>query len=66
MAATLTVVHKNKQQSVTQFLMLENVSGSEIHMTMRTMYSVQNFNTKLTVNGWLQMSTNGELKVFLG
>ncbi len=34
MAATLTAVPKNEQLGVIQFLTLENVSGSEIHVRM--------------------------------
>ncbi len=42
MAATLTAVPKDKQQSVIRFLTLENISGTEIHVIMCMMYSVQN------------------------
>ncbi len=35
---TLTAVLKDKQQSVTQFLVLENVLGSEIYMRMCVVY----------------------------
>ncbi len=41
MAATLTALPKDVQQSV-QFLMLENVSDSEIRVRMCVAYGVQN------------------------
>ncbi len=42
MEATPTVVPKDEQQSVLQFLILENGSGSEIHTRICMMYGVQN------------------------
>ncbi len=41
MEATLTAVPKDEQLSVIWFLMLENVSGSEIHWRPRVVYGVQ-------------------------
>ncbi len=52
---TPTAVSKDKQQSVIQFLMLENVSGSEIHTRMCVVYGAQNVIAKSTV-GRISMS----------
>ncbi len=38
MKATLTAVPKDEQQSVTLFLTIENVLGSEIHTRMHVRY----------------------------
>ncbi len=40
LAATPTAVRKNKRQSDIRFLMLESVSGSEIHARMCVVYGV--------------------------
>ncbi len=53
-AATLTAVPKDKQQWVIQFLMLENVSGSEKQVRMCIVYGTHNVITKSTVNRWVQ------------
>ncbi len=50
MTATLTVVPKDEQQSVIWFLMLENVSNSEIHVRMCVVYGIEKVITKSTVN----------------
>ncbi len=49
MSVTLTALPKDKQQSVIQLLMLENVSGSKIHVRICAVYGVQNVITKSTV-----------------
>ncbi len=55
MSATPIAEPKNEQQSVIQFLMLENVSSSEIYTRMCVVYCAQNVITKWT-NGyqWVQ------------
>ncbi len=45
-----TAVPWDEQRSVIWFLMLENVSGSKIHVRMCTVYGTQNVITKSTVN----------------
>ncbi len=54
MAVTLTVVPEDEQRSVILFLLIENVSYSEIHMRMYVMYDLKNVITKSTVNKWVQ------------
>ncbi len=48
--ATQTAVPDDEQQSVIQFLSLENVSCSEIHMKMCVVYGVLNVISKSIVN----------------
>ncbi len=50
LASTLPAVPNDEQWTVIRFLMLENVSGSEIHMRMCVEYSVQHVIIKSTVN----------------
>ncbi len=49
MATTLTAVLKDEQRSVVWFLILENISGSEIHTRMYVVYGMQNVITTSTV-----------------
>ncbi len=63
---TLTAVPKDEQRSVIQFIILKNVSGSEIHVRMCVMcvvYGVQNVITKSTVNPWAQGFKTGQMSM---
>ncbi len=60
MAVTPTAVLKDEQQSFIQFLMLENVSGSEIHRRISVVYGVYNVITKSTVNQLVQRFKAGQ------
>ncbi len=53
MVVTPTAVPKDKRWSVTQLLMLENVSGSETHASMCVVYGAQNVIKKLAVNQYV-------------
>ncbi len=49
----LTGIPKDEQQSVIQFLTLENVLGSEINTILCVESAAQNVITKSTVNQWV-------------
>ncbi len=57
---TLTAVFKGGQWGVIRFLMVETVSGNEIHERMCMVYGTENVITKSNVNWWVQRFKKGQ------